>query len=80
MHRFVVARYKFYNDEERLMKFFSEDVFKDTNDAEFQSIRGCDKTHVVFSIRDRLNLFPRVFRNALPENTGGFETKNASED
>ena len=31
----LFARYKFYNDEERLMKFFSEDVFKDTNDASF---------------------------------------------
>ena len=31
----LFARYKFYNDEERLMKIFSEDVFKDTNDTSF---------------------------------------------
>ena len=28
-YRFAVCEFKFYNDEENLMKFFSEDVFKD---------------------------------------------------
>ena len=31
----LYARYKFYNDEENLMKFFGEDVFGDTTDASF---------------------------------------------
>ena len=31
----LYARYKFYNDEERLMKFFGEEVFGDTMDASF---------------------------------------------
>jgi pre-mRNA-splicing factor 38B len=31
----LYARYKFYNDEENLMKFFGEDVFGDTMDASF---------------------------------------------
>ena len=31
----LYARYKFYNDEENLMKFFSEDVFKDKKEISF---------------------------------------------